>query len=91
VANIPPIDSKGPLTIAAGLDPSLVQRLNLALPKIAEDAGASLVDLNAAISINGTASTIDGVHLAPQAYDLWDAAMLAGITKALDCSKADTR
>jgi lysophospholipase L1-like esterase len=91
VANIPPVDPKGPLTVAAGVDPSLIDRLNLALPKIAEDAGASLVDLNRAVSAKGAAETIDGVHLAPRAYDLWDAAMLAGITKALDCSRADTR
>jgi lysophospholipase L1-like esterase len=86
VANIPPIDPKGALTIAAGIDASLVDRFNLILPKIADDVGASFVDVNEAVSIKGTAETIDGIHLGPQAYDLWDAAMLVGIKKALDCS-----
>ncbi len=86
VANIPPIDPKGALTNAAGIDASLIDRFNLLLPKIADDAGASFVDVNKAVSIKGAAETIDGVHLGPQAYDLWDAAMLVGIKKALDCS-----
>jgi len=86
VANIPPVDPSGNLTVQAGINPGLIDRLNLALSKIAEDAGASLVDLNKAVSAKGAVETIDGVHLAPRAYDLWDAAMAAGITKALDCS-----
>jgi lysophospholipase L1-like esterase len=86
VANIPPVDPKGGLTVATGIDPGLIDRLNLALPKIAEDAGASLVDLNKAVGAKGAAETIDGVHLSPRAYDLWDAAIFRGITRALDCS-----
>jgi hypothetical protein len=66
----------------------MIDQLNLALPKIAEDAGASLVGLNRAVS---PVETVDGVHLAPRAYDLWDAAMFAGVTKALDCPGVDIR
>jgi lysophospholipase L1-like esterase len=86
VANIPPVDPQGRLIVATGIDPSLIERFNLALPKIAEDAGVPIVDLNKAVSAEGAAETIDGVHLAPRAYNLWDAAMFAGITRALDCS-----
>jgi lysophospholipase L1-like esterase len=86
VANIPPVDPKGGLTVATGIDPGLIDRLNEALPKIAEDAGASLIDVNKAVSTKGRAETIDGVHLTPRAYDLWDVAIFRGITRALDCS-----
>jgi lysophospholipase L1-like esterase len=86
VANIPPVDPKGPLTAAIGIDASLIERYNLILPKLAEDAGALFIDLNKAVSAEGATETIDGVHLAPGAYSLWDAAMLAGVKSALNCS-----
>jgi lysophospholipase L1-like esterase len=87
VANIPPIDPKGPLTAITGIDASLIERYNLILPKLAEDAGASFIDLNKAVSAGGAAETIDGVHLAPRAYGQWDAALLEGIKRALNCYK----
>ena len=86
VASIPPVDPKGPLTAAAGIKASLIDRYNLILPKLAEAEGASFIDLNKAVSAEGATETIDGVHLTPGAYNLWDAAMLAGIKRALNCS-----
>jgi lysophospholipase L1-like esterase len=86
VANIPPVDPKGDLTVVAGMDASLIARFNALLPKLAEDAGASFIDLNRAVSADGKLETIDGVHLAPRAYDLWDEAMLAGVRSSLNCS-----
>jgi lysophospholipase L1-like esterase len=91
VANIPSVDPKGALTVAVGIDPSLIARFNLLLPKLAEDAGASFIDLNKAVSSEGMTETVDGVHLAPRAYDLWDAAMLAGVRSALGCSANGNR
>lgn len=85
VANIPPIDPKGATTVAAGLDASLIDRLNSLLPKLAADADASFIDLNKALNSEGLTETIDGVHLAPSAYRLWNAAMLAGVKRALNC------
>jgi lysophospholipase L1-like esterase len=86
VANIPPIDPKGSRSVAAGADAGLVNQLNLLLRKISEDEGVSLIDLNKAVGAEGAAQTIDGIHLAPSAYHLWDAAVLVGVKKALDCS-----
>lgn len=85
VASIPPIAANGFLTIAAKLKPELVDRFNSLLPGLAERAGASFIDAHKALTDKGPPETIDGVHLAPSAYDLWDAAMLAGIKKALAC------
>jgi lysophospholipase L1-like esterase len=86
VANIPSVDPKGATTLAAGIDASLIDRFNNLLPQIAEGAGASFIDLNKAVGSEGSTETIDGVHLAPRAYRLWDAAMLAGVKAALNCS-----
>jgi lysophospholipase L1-like esterase len=86
VANIPPVDPKGVLTVAVGIDAGLISRINLLLPRLAEDAGASFIDLNKAVSLEGATETLDGVHLAPVTYDLWDTAMLAGVKSALNCS-----
>jgi hypothetical protein len=52
VANIPPVDPKGRL-MATGIDASLIDRYNLILPKLAEGARASFIDLNKAISAEG--------------------------------------
>jgi lysophospholipase L1-like esterase len=86
VANIPSVDPKGVITVAVGIDASLISRINLLLPRLAEDAGASFIDLNKAVSSEGATETLDGVHLAPRAYALWDSAMLAGVKSALNCS-----
>jgi lysophospholipase L1-like esterase len=85
IANIPPVDPKGPLTAATGIDASLIERYNLILPKLAEDAGASFIDLNKAVSVEGATETIDGVHLAPRTYGPWEAALLQGVERALNC------
>jgi lysophospholipase L1-like esterase len=85
VTTIPPIDPKGALTAAAGFDARLIDRFNALIPKMAEDAGASFIDLNLAVRGSGTMETLDGVHLAPAAYDRWNAAMGAGARKALRC------
>jgi lysophospholipase L1-like esterase len=85
VANIPPVDPKGPLTAAVGIDASLIERYNLILPKLAEDAGAAFIDLNKAVSAEGATETIDGVHLAPRTYGRWEAALLQGVERALNC------
>jgi lysophospholipase L1-like esterase len=87
VANIPPIAPNLALVVAAHLDSGLIDRFNLLLPKLAEKAGASFIDLHTAVTAKGQPETLDGIHLAPSAYDLWDAAMLTGIKKALDCGR----
>ena len=87
VASIPPVDPKGPLTAATGIDANLIERYNLILPKLAEDAGASFIDLNKAVRADGSAETIDGIHLAPRTYGPWDAALLQGVERALNCYK----
>jgi lysophospholipase L1-like esterase len=87
VANIPPVDPKGPLTVAAGIDANLIDQYNLILPKLAERAGVLFIDLNKAVSAK--AETLDGVHLAPLAYDPWDLVMLQGIKGALNCSASE--
>jgi lysophospholipase L1-like esterase len=87
VASIPPVDPKGPLTAATGIDANLIERYNLILPKLAEDAGASFIDLNKAVRADGAAETIDGMHLAPRAYGPWNAALLQGVERALNCYK----
>jgi lysophospholipase L1-like esterase len=86
VANIPPVDPKGAPTVAGGIDARLIDRLNSLLPKLAEHAGATFIDLNKALSSEGEMATTDGVHLSPSAYKLWDAAMLAAVKRALNCS-----
>lgn len=91
VASIPAVDPKGALTVAAKLDASLVDRFNMLLPKLAEEAGASFIDVHDAVSAKGPPATPDGVHLAPSAYDLWEGAMLTGIKKALNCDAIGSR
>ncbi|MDI3563937.1 GDSL-type esterase/lipase family protein [Bradyrhizobium sp. Arg816] len=86
VANIPPVAPNAALTKAAHLDAGLIDRFNLLLPDLAKTARASFIDLHEAVTAKGQPETLDGVHLAPSAYELWDAAMLAGINKALDCT-----
>jgi lysophospholipase L1-like esterase len=90
VANIPQVSPDAPLTLAAHLDPALVDRLNQALPNLADTAGASFIDLHKALAANGQPAMFDGVHLAPATYDLWDAAMLKGIKTALGCTATAT-
>jgi lysophospholipase L1-like esterase len=85
VANIPPVDTKGRLTVQLGIDADLIDRYNLVLPKLAEREGASFIDLHKAVSAAGVIDTLDGVHLGPRAYALWDTAMRAGIKTALNC------
>jgi lysophospholipase L1-like esterase len=85
VANIPPVAPDAPLTLAAQLDAGLINRFNQVLPNLADMARASFIDIHKALTANGLPETLDGVHLAPAAYDLWDAAMLKGIKTALDC------
>lgn len=85
VASIPAVDPRGELAVAVQIDPSLIDRFNLVLPKLAADAGATFIDVHNAVSA-GPPATIDGVHLTPGAYDRWDGAMLTGIKKALNCA-----
>jgi lysophospholipase L1-like esterase len=86
VANIPPVTPGGPLTQAVHLDLGLVDRFNQVLPNLAGMAGASFIDIHQALTADGPPAMLDGVHLAPATYDLWDAAMLKGIKMALDCA-----
>nr|WP_249799613.1 GDSL-type esterase/lipase family protein [Bradyrhizobium sp. 15] len=86
VANIPPVDPKGGLTVAAGIDANLIRRYNQLLPKLANDAGASFIDLNKSVSSEGATETLDGVHLAPSSLARWETATAEGIAKALGCS-----
>lgn len=90
VASIPPVDPSAALTVAVHIDAGLIDRFNLLLPKLAEKAGASFIDVGKAVTDKGQPETLDGVHLAPSAYDLWDAAMLTGIKKSLDCAAITT-
>jgi lysophospholipase L1-like esterase len=86
IANIPPVDPRGGLTVAAGIDADLISSFNQILPKLAKDSGASFIDLNKAVSSGGVGATIDGVHLSPSSYAMWEATIIEGIVKALDCS-----
>jgi len=90
VANIPPVTPGAPLTLAVHLDSGLIDRFNQALPNLADMAGASFIDVHKALTANGQPAMLDGVHLAPGAYDLWDTAMLRGIKTALDCTATAT-
>jgi len=90
VANIPPVAPGALLTLAAHLDPGLIDRFNQVLPNLAGMAGASFIDLHKALTANGPPAMLDGVHLAPATYDLWDGAMLKGIKTALDCAATVT-
>jgi lysophospholipase L1-like esterase len=90
VANIPPVAPGGPLTQAVHLDPGLIDRFNQVLPNLADAAGASFIDIHQALTADGPPAMLDGVHLAPATYDLWDAAMLKGIKTALDCAAPAT-
>jgi lysophospholipase L1-like esterase len=83
VANIPPVAPGGPLTQAAHLDPGLIDRFNQVLPNLAGMAGASFIDIHQALTANGPPAMLDGVHLAPATYDLWDAAMLRASRRRL--------
>ena len=85
-----PLDAGALLTLAAHLDPGLIDRFNQVLPNLAGMAGASFIDLHKALTANGPPAMLDGVHLAPATYDLWDGAMLKGIKTALDCAATVT-
>ena len=58
-----------------------IESFNAALPGLAEKAGASF----AALPPMGAPHTIDGIHLDAAGYEVWDAAVLKGVSGA--CGK----
>ena len=86
VVTVPSIAADGPLTHAAGFDPSIVSELNADVGRLANKYGATLIHVRDAIDqADLPSATIDGVHLSSQAYDIWVASVVRGIRKALGC------
>ena len=55
-----------------------IDAFNAALPVLAEKAGATF----ASLPPMGAPHTIDGVHLDAAGYEVWDAAVLKGVSSA---------
>jgi hypothetical protein len=79
VLGIPSLEVRGPMT--ADYQAATMRRIdafNAALPALAEKAGASF----ASLPPMGAPHTIDGVHLDAAGYEVWDAAVLKGVSGA---------
>jgi lysophospholipase L1-like esterase len=55
-----------------------IESFNAALPALAEKAGATF----AVLPPMGAPHTIDGIHLDAAGYEVWDAAVLKGVSGA---------
>ena len=79
VLGIPSLEVRG--RMPADYQAATMRRIdafNAALPVLAEKAGATF----ASLPPMGTPHTIDGVHLDAAGYEVWDAAVLKGVSSA---------